>query len=263
MSCVAAFVMSHGRLPVYAVWAAVGLMAALWLSQRTAARVGIRPEALWDADVVAVVGALVVSRVLLVVQSPRAFLEYPMLVLALPSLTLGGMVITAAVVWGYLRWKRMAVLDVMDAWAPGAAVLAAALELGHFFEGSDAGMPTGLPWGVVERGAFVLGATHPVGVYAAVVALGIAAVLLWRLGRRGWSGEVAALGLVLGGVSWFLLDMLRQPEVGGGWLEGSQWVGLGAVVMGMMLWWFGGARAPRLSGQNSGVSPLRLRLRSR
>ncbi len=37
------------RVSVYGLWSAVGLIAALWLSQRTAKRVGLAGEQLWDA----------------------------------------------------------------------------------------------------------------------------------------------------------------------------------------------------------------------
>ena len=103
------------HLPVYAIFAAVGLVAALLLGERSAKLVGIAEDKLWDAGMFAVVAAFVASRVLLVVMDVNAFMAYPVLVLALPSLTYGGMAITAGLVWIYLRWKKLPVLDVMDA----------------------------------------------------------------------------------------------------------------------------------------------------
>jgi len=226
------------RVPVYGVFAAVGLVMALWLSQRTAKFVGIAEDKLWDAGMFAVVAAFVASRVLLVVMDFRAFLRYPLLVLALPSLTYGGMALTVVLVRVYLWRKKLRVLDVLDAWAPCAALLAAVLSLGHFVEGTDAGMPTRLPWGVVTAGDTVLGRTHPVQLYAMAAALGMCEFLLIRLKRRKRAGEVAGLALAAGGVISFLLDMLRQPfeSVGSAWLDPSQWVGLGEMVLGVWVW---------------------------
>jgi phosphatidylglycerol:prolipoprotein diacylglycerol transferase len=222
------------HLPVYAIFAAVGLVGALLLGERTAKLVGIAEDKLWDAGMFAVVAAFVASRVLLVVMDVKVFMAYPVLVLALPSLTYGGMAITAGLVWIYLRWKKLPVLDVLDAWAPCAALLAAVLSLGHFIEGTDAGMPTRLPWGVVTPGDTVLGRVHPVEVYEMVLALAMCWVLLGVLGFRRRAGEAAGLALLVGGVISFGLDMVRQPldTFGGAWLDPSQWVALGAVVVG-------------------------------
>jgi len=246
------------QVPVFGIFAAVGLVGALWLSQRTAKLVGIDEDKLWDAGMFALVAAFVASRVLLVAMDLKAFLAYPVLVLALPSLTYGGMALTAGLVWIYLRWKKLPVLDVMDAWAPCAALLAAVLSLGHFFEGTDAGMPTRLPWGVVTLGDHVLGRVHPVQLYALVAALGICEWTLIRLKRRKRAGEAAGLALVAGGVVSFLLDMMSQPvdSFGEAWLDPSQWVALGAVLCGAWILVAGlGERGARtvVVAQNAGV----------
>jgi phosphatidylglycerol:prolipoprotein diacylglycerol transferase len=222
------------HVPVYGIFAAFGLVAALWVSQRTARVVGLSANKLWDAGVFAVIAAFVVSRLLLVAFDLKAFLKYPLLVLALPSLTYGGMILTGLMVWGWLRWKRMSVRDVMDAWAPCAALLAAVLSVAHFVEGTDAGMPTRLPWGVVTPGDSVLGRVHPVQIYAAIAALGLGSFLLWRLPRRRFSGEVAAVALMAGGGLAFLLDMMQQPveSFGDAWLDPGQFVALAAMLAG-------------------------------
>jgi phosphatidylglycerol:prolipoprotein diacylglycerol transferase len=169
------------------------------------------------------------------------------------------MALTAVAVLVYLRVKRLAVLAVMDAWAPCGAVLGAALCLGHFVEGTDLGMP----WGFGGR-------LLPVQVMGAVVAAGLAALLLWELkrqtsgaeapilpgpmrpeaeasgyssvaeagasGRTRFEGTVAGLGLVVGGMSAFLLEMVTQPVQGGvGWLEGGQWIAIGAMIVGVVV----------------------------
>jgi phosphatidylglycerol:prolipoprotein diacylglycerol transferase len=221
------------RVPVFGMFAAVGLVGALWLSQRTARIAGVDADKLWDAGMFAVVAALVVSRVLVIAMDVRAFLAYPLLVLSLPSLTYGGIALTAVLVWLWLRWKKLPVLRVMDAWAPCAMVLWAALSLGHFIEGTDAGMPTKLPWGVVTPGDSVLGKVHPVQIYALIVAVVLGVVLLKMLTKAPRVGMVASAALVAGSVASFGLDMLRQPveSMGDAWLDPAQWVAIVAVVM--------------------------------
>ncbi len=219
---------------VYGVFAAAGLIAALLLSQRTARFAGLVAQQLWDASLFAVVAAFVISRLLLIARDPEAFLSVPFKVLALPSFTYGGMALTALAVAAYLMWKRLPVLAVLDAWAPCAALLAAALSLGHFFEGTDAGMPTRLPWGMPMPG---MGRVQPVQIYAAAASLVLLAVLLRMLQRRLRAGVVAGVALVAGGAVTFLLDMVMQPaESGSGaWLDPAQWIALGAMVVGTLM----------------------------
>lgn len=225
------------RVPVFGVFAAVGLVGALWLSQRTAKAAGVDSEKLWDAGMFAVVAAFVVSRVLVIAMDLRAFMAYPLLVLSLPSLTYGGIALTGVLTWLWLRWKRLRVLSVLDAWAPCAMVLWAALSLGHFVEGTDAGMPTKMPWGVVTAGDSVLGKVHPVQIYALVVAVVFYYWLLKKLQHRRYEGQVAISALVMGGMAAFFLDMLRQPleSTGNAWLDPAQWVALICVSTGLVM----------------------------
>jgi phosphatidylglycerol---prolipoprotein diacylglyceryl transferase len=224
------------RLPVYGLLAAVGLIAALWLSLKTARLVGLAAEQLWDAGLFAVVAAFVLSRLLLIGGDVRGFLHLPLVMLALPSFTYGGMVLTAAAVAAYLQWKRLPLLKVMDAWAPCAAVLAAMLSLGSFLEGNDAGMPSRVPWAIktpVSGGLRV----HPVAMYGAVAAVVLGVVLMGLLRRRLRTGTVAGVALVAGGGVSFLLDMVTQPAASGGgaWLDPVQWMAVGAMLVGGLM----------------------------
>lgn len=225
------------RVSMYGVCAAVGLVAALGLSLRTARLVGLAAEQVWDAGLFAVVAAFVCSRLLLVAGNFSAFLKMPGTLLALPSFTTLGMVLTGLVVVAYLRWKRLAVARVMDAWAPCAAMLAAMLSVGRFFEGTEVGMPTRLPWGMVNQGGDGELRLHPVAVYGAIAAvvLGVALMTLLRRGLR--VGVVAGVGLVAGGASGFLMDMVTQPVEmsAGAWLDPAQWVAVGAMVVGGLM----------------------------
>lgn len=225
------------RIPVFGVFAAVGLVAALWLSQRTAKAAGVDANKLWDAGMFAVVAAFVVSRVLLVVMDVKAFLAYPLLVLSLPSLTYGGIAITGLLVWWWLRWKKMPVLRVMDAWAPCAMVLWAALSVGHFVEGTDAGMPTKMPWGVVTAGDHVLGKVHPVQLYMLGAAIFLLVWSLRLLQRPHDAGVVGPRVLQDAGILYFFFDMFAQPldAIGGLWIDPGQVVALACFATGM--WW--------------------------
>lgn len=222
------------RVPLFGVLAALGVIAALLLSQRTARHTSVSPSALWDAGMVLVAASFLASRLLLILAAPQTFRRVPVTVLLLPSLTPFAVLLACAATLLWLRWKRLPLREVLDAWAPCVAVFFAVLSLAHLAEGTDAGMPTRLPWGVVTPGDHILGRVHPVQLYAFAAWLAIAAVTLRVLHRRSWSGEAAAWALALGGTASFLLDLLRQPaEVqGDSWLEPGQYLALVAAAAG-------------------------------
>ncbi|QMV18686.1 hypothetical protein GOB94_08345 [Granulicella sp. 5B5] len=224
----------HIRVSVFGFIAAAGLIAAIWLSQYAARWAGVAAQKLWDAGVFAVLAAFVSSRAVLVAGDPNAFLHYPLLVLSLPSLTYGGVGLTAVAVLVYLRVVKLPLRATLDAWTAPAMVLGAVLALAHFVEGTDAGMPTSLPWGVHTPGDTIFGRVQPVQIYLLLAALLIGLDALRVLRQRHPMGLVAARGLLFGGLSFFVLDMLAQPTdtQGGAWLDPGQWVALGCIAAG-------------------------------
>jgi len=228
----------HITLPTFGVLAAVGLVAALGLSLRTAVLAGLSPDRLWNAGLFVLLSAFVLSRLLLIVMYLHAFFTYPFLLLAVPSLTPLGLLLTGIVTLFYLRVRRLPLLATLDAWAPCATLIWAFLALGHFAEGSDPGLPTALPWGMAMfPGAARL---HPVALYAALLAIFLTVALFLQLRRRQRRGDTAALALAAVGVAQFLLTFLRQPYIdavpSGGILDPIQWVALGMIVAAGLIW---------------------------
>ncbi len=163
-----------------------------------------------------------------------------MLVLSLPSLTIAGMALAGVVVAVYLWRKRLPARSVLDAFAPAGALMAAFLELGHWLDGSEVGMP-------ILRGYIsVVVGFRPVSMYGVVVSLGLLAVLWGALGAVRGAGRVAALGLMLGGLAAFGLDMITlPPELFSDLaLEPGQMVALGAMLGGAVLWTFAPGEEP-------------------
>ena len=210
-------------IPTFGVLAAVGLMLALGLGERTARLAGVSAEKLWDAGLFAVLAAFVLSRGLLVATNFRTFRAYPLLLLTVPSLTAAGLVLTVAATLVWLWVKRVPVLLALDAWAPCATLVWFFLALGHFAEGSDPGMP--FVYGIRPPGEAT--ALHPVALYAAALAL-ILTIALYRRLSAGWA-------LVGAGTGQFLLSFVRQPGLEQAGLDSLQWVGIAMIVAGAVL----------------------------
>jgi phosphatidylglycerol:prolipoprotein diacylglycerol transferase len=219
----------HLLLPTFGVLAAVGLMAALTLSLRTAATVGLVPDKLWNAGLFTLLSAFALSRLLLIIANLHDFLTYPILLLMVPSLTAGGILLTILATAIYLRLRHLPLLDTLDAWAPCAALIWAFLALGHFAEGTDAGLPTTLPWGIaIPPSATRL---HPVALYAAIAAALLTLLLLRQLPHRHHPGDTIALALATSGTAQFLLTFFRQPFPDSTLLDPIQWIALGMIAL--------------------------------
>ena len=218
----------HFLLPTFGVLAALGLMAALTLSLRTAALTGLSPDKLWNAGLVILLSAFILSRLLLILANPFRFFIYPLLVLTLPSLNASGILLTLIATVIYLRSRHLPILDTLDAWSPCATLAWAFLALGHFAEGTDAGLPTTLPWGLrIPPGTTHL---HPVALYAAIAATALTLILLRQLPHRHRPGDTLALALASAGTIQFLLTFFRQPYPYDGLLDPIQWIALGMIA---------------------------------
>ncbi len=237
------------RFTPFGLAAAAGLVGSMAFVRRCAVRAAMDPDLAWDVGLFAIFSCFAVSRLLLALGNPSAFRHYPMLLLGLPSLTFGGMALAAAMAWIYLRRKGLPVRSTLDVFAAPAALLAAFLELGHWLDGSEAGMPTHLPWGVAVAGASGDLRVHPVALYGIVLSLALT-LWLWRAlpveraalrepgGVLPLPGRAASLGLFTGGLIAFVLDMFSAPPASTltPWLEPGQWIALAAMLAGTCLW---------------------------
>jgi len=221
-------------LPTFGVLAAIGLMAALSLSLRTSATLGLDPEKVWNAGLFSILAAFVLSRLLLVVTNLSSFLAYPILLLTVPSLTAVGLLLAVFATLLYLRLRHLPLLGTLDAWAPCATLAWAFLALGHFAQGSDPGLPTALPW-AFSIPPDTAPRLHPVPLYAAIAAALITIGLLRHISPRHCPGETTATALAATGVVQFLLTFFRQPNPYpvplGNLLDPIQWISLGMIVI--------------------------------
>ncbi|HEX3967015.1 MAG TPA: prolipoprotein diacylglyceryl transferase family protein [Edaphobacter sp.] len=219
----------HLLLPTFGVLAALGLMAALTLSLRTAATVGLIPDKLWNAGLFTLLSAFALSRLLLILANPHSFIAYPILLLMVPSLNITGILLTILATAIYLRLRNLPLLDTLDAWSPCATLTWAFLALGHFAEGSDAGLPTTLPWGIrIPPNTTRL---QPVALYVAIAAAILTIILLRQLQHRSHSGDTFALALAASGTAQFLLTFFRQPYPDAGLLDPIQWIALAMIAL--------------------------------
>lgn len=236
-------------IPSYGAMAAIGVLLALLLAQRNARVVGISPHHVWNLCVVTLFGALLGSRLLLVLMNWHDLLRHPLWILGLatihhPLLAAAGALIgllTAAV---YARVLRMPLENTADVLAAPVALGLACEQFGALLAGSGFGKGAQIPWAIVYTdplafrwsGAPLGIRLHPVQAYAALALFTLAILLVVWLPARRQPGDVAGVGLAGAGIAIYFTEFWRDWEGRGdvyhGALDGPQVAAILFVVAG-------------------------------
>jgi phosphatidylglycerol---prolipoprotein diacylglyceryl transferase len=239
-------------IPSYGAVAALGVLAGLFLAQRTARIANLDPGQIWNLCVIALFTALAVQRLLLVVINMSDLRQHPSWLLTLAMVhhpLLAGAGAAAALAAGalYARRKRLPPGTTADALAAPLALGMAFEQLGALLAGSDYGTETQIPWAVTYTHPLAamwsgtpLGvALHPVQAYAAMAFLTLSVFLLvWQAAIRR-HGDLAGMWLMGTGAIVFITELWRDPEgrgvMLGGALDGPQLVAIAMVLGGALL----------------------------
>ena len=239
-------------IPSYGAMASVGVLLALVLAQRNARLVGLSPNHLWNLCVIALVAALVGSRLLLVIVNWRDLLRHPLWMLGLamvhhPLLAAAGALVGLLAAVLYARLQHMPFAATSDALAAPLALGLACEQVGALLAGSGFGKGAAVPWAITYTNVLAFrwsGAPlgiplHPVQAYAALAWLTLAILLIAWLPVRRQSGDVAGIALMGAGIAIFFTEFWRDWEGRGdllrGVLDGPQAVAILLVITGAVV----------------------------
>jgi phosphatidylglycerol:prolipoprotein diacylglycerol transferase len=240
-------------IPAYGAVTALGVLLALFITQRTARMAGLDGRKVWNLCVVALFAALAGSRLLLVALNWSELRLHPKWLLGLamihhPLLAgFGGLTaIVASILYG--RWQRLPLWTTVDALAAPTALGLAFEQLGALLAGSGYGVEAGTgiaarwavtytdPLAQLWSGAPLGVALHPVQAYAALGFLTLSIFLLFWLPYRRQPGDAAGLLVVGTAVVIFVAEFWRDTEgrgvLLGGALDGPQMAAVALVVVG-------------------------------
>jgi phosphatidylglycerol:prolipoprotein diacylglycerol transferase len=236
-------------IPSYGAIGALGVLAALFLAQRTARPAGVNPAHVWNLCILAVFAALAGQRLTLIIANWSALRLHPAWALGLamvhhPLLTGAGALAALAVSAWYVRWQKMSALATADALAAPLAIGLAFEQFGALLAGSGFGTDADpkLPWAVTYSSTLAyrwsgtpLGVPlHPVQAYAAISFLTLAIFLVMWIPMRRQRGDLAGICLMGLGTVIYLTEIWRDPEGRGlilrGALDGPQIVAVVFVI---------------------------------
>ena len=239
-------------IPSYGVLAALGVVLALLLAQRTARVAGLNAGRVWNLCVVALFAALVVQRLVLVAANWSELRTHPAWMLGLamihhPLLAAAGALAGAASGLVYARWNKMPLGTTADVLAAPLALGLACEQLGALMAGAGYGTETDVRWAVTYTNPLAgrwsgtpLGVpVHPVQAYAGLGFLTLAIFLVVWLPARRQQGDVAGLFLLGAGVVVFMTELWRDSvgrgQLLGGALDGPQVAAIVMVLAGALL----------------------------
>lgn len=135
----------------------------------------------------------------------------------------GGLAGVLLALWWYARRHGLSLLRVCDYVACATPFGLFLVRIANFVNGELWGRPSDLPWAMVFPGGGDV-ARHPSQLYEALLEGGLAMAVLawmfWRTDARTRPGKLLGTGLLLYGVTRFLLEFTRQPDKG---LEHLPW----------------------------------------
>jgi phosphatidylglycerol:prolipoprotein diacylglycerol transferase len=222
-------------VPSYGACAALGVLAALFLAQRTARIAHVNPAHIWSLSILALFAAILAQRIVLVLLNWGDLSRNPRWLLALslihhPLLASAGALAAMIVALVYSLRKHMPLAATADALAAPLALGLAFEQLGALLAGSGYGREAySLRWAVTYTdilaarwsGAPLGVPLHPVQAYAAIAFLTLALLLLVVLPERRRAGDIAGIFLLGAGFSIYLTELWRDPEGRGSFLSGA------------------------------------------
>ncbi len=246
-----------GPFPVraYALCIILGVVVAVWLSERRWVARGGKPGQVSDIAIWAVPFGIVGGRLYHVITDNGNYFGAGKDPVAALYIWQGGLGIWGAVALGavgaYIGARRAGIrfLPLADALAPGIVVAQAIGRWGNWFNQELFGKPTDLPWAleipdVTKRptGYEEFTTFHPTFLYECVWDLGVAGLVIWadrrfRLGfGRAFALYVAAYCVGRGWIEYLRIDPVEANDVFGLRLNVWTSVVLFVLAVGYFVW---------------------------
>lgn len=216
----------------YGLLIMLGVVAGTFVARRLISQMKIKdPDMVWDALIWMLIFGVVGARLYHVFTPSKSLLElgidtryYLTHPLDLIAAWNGGLGMPGAIAggvlgaWLFVRRRKISLLTLLDAFAPGTALGQAIGRWGNFVNQELYGPPTDLPWGIPIRpenrlaGYEAFERFHPLFLYESIWNVANLVFLLWlwrRFGGRMKKGDLFLVYLITYPVGRFLLEFIR------------------------------------------------------
>ncbi len=227
-----------GVLPVtwYGIMVVLAVIAVIALAVLEARRVGLPEEHIYNVALWAIIGGILVSRLLHIIDKWDYYMANPRQIIGFAGLTVYGAVLGALIAVLIYCWaKKLSFWQMGDIVAPGAILGQAIGRIGCFINGCCYGLPTSLPWGVVYTNPDSYcqfdGPVQPTQIYHLIWNL-IGFSILWSLRRKlKPQGSLFLLYLALYAAGDLSIRFVRVGEPFLFGLQQAQLIGIAILVI--------------------------------
>lgn len=230
----------------HSLFMVLGIIVAVWLSARLAAKAGLSVDTLYSLALWGIPGGIIGSRLVHVIDYWDFYLANPGSIFVLWE---GGMAVWGGILGGaltgvvLLRIKGIPSGPYADLVAPGLILAQAIGRIGDVINGEHVSIATSLPWGVVYTHpgspSYGLPPTHPAVAYELLMDIVIFGIL-WKLrGKVKPDGSLFLIYLTLYATGRFFLSFLRlDSNTVFLSLSQPQWISLLVLVVAVSLFVF-------------------------
>ena len=222
-------------LRAYALCIIVGILVAMWMTQRRYVARGGNSDVVWDAAIVIIPAGIVGGRLYHVITDHQKYFCADCNPADALKITNGGLGIWGAValgvfaIWVMFKIKKVPMAPFADAVAPALILAQAIGRLGNWFNQELYGRPTDVPWAldiyyrINEAGEYapvsgrstgeVITSVHPTFLYELVWNVAVCLFLLWA--QKAWKlghGRVFALYVAGYTLGRFFVENMRSDE---------------------------------------------------
>ena len=221
-------------LPLASLSLLIGLWVSISIMDRVAPRLNLKIS-LNDIIFYSLLAGAVGGRIGYALEFPTLFISKPLSLFSLSPTTLSPIFGLATGLIFFLAWiqrKKIPLLLVLDAIAPGLAMFMVFVGISHIFSGNAYGTPTTLPWGIHLSNEY----RHPSQFYETLIALGIFFIVHKRILHHDGKGINFLLTIILSSFARLFLEAFRGDSIY--WLaglRGEQVVALVIMIISLYL----------------------------
>jgi len=240
------FKIGNITLYTYGLFVGLGFLAALFVANRRAEKIGIKTELISDLFFCILISSLLGARLFYVILNIPEFAHDPMEIFKIWNGGLvfyGGFLVAMVAAFVFVKKKGLTLWSIADILAPPIALGHAIGRMGCFFAGCCHGRECHLPWAIEFKNPDSLAPLgiplHPTQLYDVVSNFSIFLVLILMDKRKKFNGQIFWLYILLYGLMRSFIEMFRGDFRGNFFMETlsvSQTIGIVmSCVAGIML----------------------------
>ncbi|MDY6862983.1 MAG: prolipoprotein diacylglyceryl transferase [Thermodesulfobacteriota bacterium] len=211
-----------GRFKIYSygVFICIGFFIGLFLAQKEAKRCNLSPDSISDLASYLLIGAIIGSRLLYVIDNWRYYSENPLEIFMIWQgglIFFGGLILDIFICFLYLWRHKLPFWETLDTISPSVAIGQGFGRIGCLFAGCCYGKPTDVPWAIAFNNPLSLApqgvSLHPTQLYSSFSNFMIFFFLFFlQRKEKRFPGQIACSYIILSCLFRFFIENLRGDK---------------------------------------------------